>query len=145
MELISSQGATLTWGGITFSVTSVQVNFASGNEIEITSMSSRTVSDKENTGKMFIERDWDAAFNGENSAEISIEFFAEKWIVIDKPFELIGLKRNFELVLPENDQGEGRGLVLGGGSKEAVLTQISLGVSIGEYVTGNATFRPSGD
>jgi hypothetical protein len=141
VKLISSQGTQFKWGPIEFLVTSLVVNSGSSSEIDITSMSSRKIADKENTGKFFIERDWDSAFS--SAAELSIEFFAEDWINDGETMELVGLKRNLTMSFPADDQGKGRGFSLTG--KKAVLTQISLNASTAEFVTGSATFRLSGD
>lgn len=144
MNLISGQGTTFRWNGIDFLATSVNISAGgSAAEIDITSMSSALVADRDNTGKFLVQRDWDSAFAGENDAEVSIEFFAEQWINTGNPFELVGLKRPLDLAFPSNDLGAGRGFAITG--KKAVLTQMSLGVATAEYVTGNATFRLSGD
>ena len=63
--MISGQGTQFTWGTTTFLLTSVSVQIGGQGEIDITSMSSTTVQDPENTGKWLISRDVDAAFAGE--------------------------------------------------------------------------------
>jgi hypothetical protein len=139
--MISGQGTKFTWGTTTFLLTSVSVQIGGqGGEIDITSMSSKTVQDTENTGKWFIYRDMDVAFIGEGDIELSVEFLAEDWIKDAKG--MVGLKRDLVMSFPKNDKGEGEGFSL---RSKAVLRQMSLGVSAGEFVAGSATFRLSGD
>lgn len=144
-KLISGQGSIFKWNKIDFWVTAIQISIDSGSLIDITSMSSRKIPDPENTGREFIEPDWDLAFSGESLAEVSIDFFAEQWLNTENPLDMIGFKRPFELSFPADDTGKGKGFSLGGGTKKAVLKQVSLGVSAGEFVTGSATFRLTGD
>jgi hypothetical protein len=142
IELISGQGTQFSWGTASFLLTRVSLQAATGGEIDITSMSSRVRNDEENTGKRFVRRDIDVAFDGEGEVEISVEFLAEKWLNGINPGSIVGLKRDLTLTLPADDQGEGEGLQV---ASKAVLTQISLGVGTGEFVSGSATFRLSGD
>jgi hypothetical protein len=144
MKLVSGQGSTFRWGVYEFLVTSIDISVGgAANEIDITSMSSKKVPDEDNTGKFLIERDWDTAFAGANDAEVQIDFFAEQWIGKTNPLDLVGLKRDLRMTFPADEQGRGEGFSLG--ERKAVLTQMSLGVSTGEFVTGSATFRLSGD
>lgn len=144
-NLISGQGSVITWNKIDFLTTAIQVTIDSGSLIDITSMSSRKVIDPENTGKEYIQPNWDLAFSGDSLAEISIDFFLQEWGTKTNPVNLVGLNRDFVMSFPENEKGERKGFELGGGTKKAVLKQISLGVSTGEFVTGSATFRLTGD
>jgi hypothetical protein len=140
MSAISGQGTKFTWGTSTFLLTSVSVQIGGQGDIDITSMSSKTVQDDENTGKWLVHRDVDVAFAGEADVELSVEFLAEAWIKDAK--EMVGRKRNLVMSFPADDEGEGEGFSL---SSKAVLRQMSLGVSTGEFVAGSATFRLSGD
>ena len=144
MNLISGQGTKFTWGTAEFLLSSVswQSGSGGGNEIDITSMSSVVVPDDQNTGKMLVKRDVDSAFSGEGDVSLSVEFFLEPWMVTSKTHTAVGLKRPLRLVLPADDRGQGEGLKI---ESKAVLTQMSLGVSVGEYVSGSATFKLSGD
>lgn len=139
--VISGQGTKFSWGTSTFLLTSISVQIGGqGGEIDITSMSSKTVQDADNTGKWLVHRDIDTAFAGEADVELSVEFLAEKWI--KSAPSMVGRKRDLVLSLPDNDKGQGQGFSL---SSKAVLRQMSLGVSTGEFVAGSATFRLSGD
>jgi len=139
--MISGQGTQFTWGTTTFLLTSVSVQIGGqGGEIDITSMSSKTVQDPENTGKWLIIRDGDAAFAGEGDIELSVEFMAGTWAAGAQT--MVGRKKDLKMSFPSNDKGEGQGFSL---ISKAVLRQMSLGASTGEYVAGSATFRLSGD
>jgi hypothetical protein len=143
MNLVSGHGTTCTWGTANFLLTSVSVQFGSGggNEIDMTSMSSVTIVDPENTGVRLVKRDIDSAFDGEGDVSLSIDFFLEPWMVTSKTTSAVGLKKNLELKFPADDGGRGVGLTV---RSKAVLTQMSLGVGAGEFVSGSATFRLSG-
>jgi hypothetical protein len=144
MNLVSGQGTKFTWGTAEFLLTSVswQSGSGGGNEIDITSMSSKTRLDPENTGKRLVTRDVDSAFDGEGDVSLSIDFFLEPWMVAEKTTGAVGLKRDLKLTFPADDLGRGVGLKI---ESKAVLTQMSLGVSAGEFVSGSATFKLSGD
>jgi len=105
-------------------------------------MSSKVRQDTENTNKYLVKRDIDSCFDGEGEVEISVEFFAEEWINSINPGGLVGLKRDLTLKFPIDDRGQGVGLTV---ASKAILTQMSLGVSTGEFVSGSATFKLSGD
>jgi len=145
MTLVSSGGSTLTWGTASFMLTSfsVQSGGTGGNEMEITSMSSKVKQDPDNTDKWLVRRDFDAAFDGEGDISLSVDFLLEPWMVTTKTaIAAVGLKKDISLILPADELGQGAGFQVVG---KAILTQMSLGASVGEYVSGNATFRVSGD
>ncbi|NBX24042.1 MAG: hypothetical protein EBR52_08050 [Microbacteriaceae bacterium] len=144
MNPVSGHGTTCTWGTATFLLTSVSVQSGSGggNEIDMTSMSSMTRVDPDNTGKRLVKRDIDSAFDGEGDVSLSIDFFLEPWMVTSKTTSAVGLKKQLRLIFPANDRGLGEGFKI---ESKAVLTQMSLGVGVGEFVSGSATFRLSGD
>lgn len=142
MALITSHGASLTWGGNTFQVTSLQVSASAGSEIDITSMSSEVVSDPEDDSRKMIVPDYDTAVSARYGSEMSIEFFASRDITATNYLDVVGSNRSFTLTIPS-----GEGATLGGGmsiSKQAILTSMSLGAATGEFVKGSASFRVTG-
>jgi hypothetical protein len=143
LELISPQGAVINWGGDELQVTSITVSMES-SEIDITSMSSTERQDPQNTFKKFLVRDYDFCFTG--GAEISVEFIAGKFINRADLLDSVGRERPLLVQFPGNDKGEGLGLGVGLTiDRRAALSRLSLGASVGEFVTGSATFRLSGD
>lgn len=143
MNIVSGHGTRFSWGTANFLLTSVswQSGSGGGNEIDITSMSSKVVLDTENTGRKLVTRDVDAALSGEGDITLSIEFFLEEWMVDAKTHFAVGMKKDLSLTLPRDDRGLGNGLKI---ASKAVLTQMSLGVSVGEFVSGSAAFKLSG-
>lgn len=145
MSLISGQGTRFYWGTAEFLLTSVswQAGSGGGNEIDITSMSSTVIQDSLNSGKNLIKRDIDSAYSGAGDVSLSVEFLLDSDMVVQgNSHEAVGLKRDLRLDVPADDRGTGVGLSI---RSKAVLTQMSLGVSTGEFVSGSATFKLSGD
>ena len=139
MPYISSHGATLTWGTFTFQITSLQVAANAGSEIDITSMSSEVVSDPANNNRKMVVPDFDTASSARYGSEISVEFYAGLGITAANYFDVVGSKRAFTLTLPGESTGTSLSI-----NKMAILTQMQLGATTGEYVKGSATFRVTG-
>jgi hypothetical protein len=142
MPYVSSHGATFTWGTQAFQITSLQVNATSGNEIDITSMSSEVVADFGTPDHKMIVPDYDAVVSARYASDLSIEFYASIDLTAANYFDMIGRKRGFVVKFPGNDLGQGQGLAI---NKKAILTQMQLGATTGEYVKGSATFRVTGN
>lgn len=145
MKLITGQGTQFKWGTTSLSLTSLSVS-AGGveNEIDITSMSSKVTEDEEKPEQKYITKDTDTCYAGESNCEIQVEFFAEEFINNGNVLELVGKKRDLLLILPNNDGGQptAAGYTV---AQTAVLTQMALNASTGEFVRGSATFRLSGN
>lgn len=136
--MISGHGTQFTWGTVTFSLTSVSIS-SSADEVEITSMSSYVRTDPLNTNSKRVVRDYDSGSAGDTT--INVEFVAGPWINTLLVNDWVGQRRDLFFRFPANDLGQGTGF---GGTAPAVLTQISLGASTGDYVRGSAVFRLSG-
>jgi hypothetical protein len=141
MPYVSAHGATFTWGTFTFQITSLQVAANAGSEIDITSMSSEVVSDPANSNRKMIVPDYDTAMSARYGSDFSIEFYASPDLTATNYFDVVGSKRAFTFKLPSNELGTGVGLSI---QKTAILTQMQLGATTGEYVKGSATFRVTG-
>jgi hypothetical protein len=141
MPYISPQGATFTWGTFTFQIASLQVSANAGSEIDITSMSSEVVSDPSNSDRKMIVPDYDTSVSARYGSDFSIEFYASPNLTATHYFDVVGSKRAFWLRFPSNELGQGVGLSI---QKTAILTQMQLGATTGEYVKGSATFRVTG-
>jgi hypothetical protein len=146
MGLITGADVTFSWGTVTFALTSLSVDITASGEVDITSMSSITYNDPENTGKKFIHKDFDCPIS---ECEIRIDFFAEDSLINGQnPNKWVGLKKNLTVGFQPND---GSVKFLSGGpspfhlNSMAVLTNFSLTDSVGEFVRGSATFRLSED
>jgi hypothetical protein len=140
MSLITPHGATIRWGTANIEVTSVSLS-GSAEEIDITSMSSRTRQDPQNSSRWFITRDYDVGFNGA-VPDVSVEFFARAGGI---SLMDVGSKRTFFAQFFQEPVGNFAGpLAFEISGVEAILTQLQLTGSAGEYVRGSATFKLSG-
>ena len=145
MNPVTGQGTRFAWGTAQYTLTAVslQSGGGGGSEIDITSMSSKVVTDGDNTNKKFVTRDVDSAFAGAGDVSLSVDFLLDSKIATTQVHSAVGLKRQLVLTLPSSDAAAfAPGIKI---ESSAVLTQLSLGVSTGEYVSGSATFRLSGD
>lgn len=106
----------------------------------MTSMSSRVRPDPENTNRKLITRDYDTFSDDGQIPDVSVEFFAASSGI---SLSDVGSKRNFtaEFYAPGVIVGTP---ILRVPSVSAILTQVQLTGSAGEYVRGSATFKLSG-
>jgi hypothetical protein len=128
---------------MTFHVTSLQVNAQSGGEIDISSMSSEVVSDPANTRHKMVVPDFDTGVSARYGSDVSIEFFAGAEITATNYFDVIGSKRNLTIRLPKSES-ETASFGFQILARTALLTQMTLSGSVGEYIKGSATFKMSG-
>ena len=128
---------------MTLHVTDLQVSAQSGGEIDITSMSSEVVADPANSRHKLVVPDYDSAISARYGTEVQMEFFAGAEITATNYFDVIGSKRNLTVKFPRSvDQTATVGFQIL--ERTAILTQMTLGASAGEYIKGSATFRISG-
>jgi hypothetical protein len=140
MSLITPHGATIRWGTTDINAVSISLSADVGGEIEITSMSSKVRADPQNTNRRLITKDYDACFDGGNVPAVSVEFFAGTSGI---SLSDVGSSRLFNVSFLRADNTAG-GPALQIPQCSAVLTQVQLTGSAGEYVRGSATFKLSG-
>jgi hypothetical protein len=128
---------------MTLHVTDLQVNAQSGGEIDITSMSSEVISDPANSRHKMVVPDYDTGISARYGTEVQMEFFAGAEITATNFFDNVGSKRLLKIQMPKsiNETGAVGFQIL---DRTAILTQMSLGGSVGALVKGSATFRISG-
>lgn len=111
----------------------------------MTSMSSEVVTDPSNSRHKLIVPDYDSAISARYGTEVQMEFYAGTEITATNYFDVIGSKRLLTVKLPKsanaNDTATVGFQIL---ERTAILSQMTLGASAGEYVKGSATFRISG-
>lgn len=139
---ITPHGLTFSWGTTEFHLTSIQVNAQAGSEIDITSMSSEVVSDSQNFRHKKVVPDFDTSISARYGTDIQIEFFAGDQLTVTNFFDCLGSKRLMGLSIPRNADVTSTSIRIL--TKTAILTQLTYSGSVGQYVTGNATFRVSG-
>jgi len=142
-SFVTPHGGTFTWGTVTLHVTALQVNAQSGGEIDITSMSSEVISDPANSRHKLVVPDYDTGISARYGTDVQMEFLAGAEITATNFFDVVGSKRLLTIKLPKNiDETATVGFQIL--DRTAILTQMSLGLSVGEMVQGSATFRISG-
>lgn len=112
-------------------------------------MSSEVVTDPENSRRKLIVPDFDAAVSARYGTEVSVEFLAGVEVAAENFLDVVGSKRLLTVSLPRDESGS---TVLIGGtpqggfriSKNAIMTQLTLTASTGDFVKGSATFRITG-
>jgi len=161
VDLITSQGAKFTWGGIEFYATSISVRWFASDDIDISSMASDVMVDADNTSAKYVIKDRDCSMV---EAELSIDFFARGAVFNGmKIYGFVGQSKDLKFSLPRKLKPEQDGYNPFEGLthdtdpgqadpsnpqfrflKRAILKNINLDVSPGEYVKGNAAFVLSG-
>lgn len=144
MSFVSSHGSRIRWGTTDLNVTAISFSAGSGGEIDITSMESSVRPDPQNSNRKLIARDYDSCFDDGNRPDVSIEFFAG---TVGFSLADVGSKRSFsaQFYPPGVSSiigGDGPPINITGVS--AVLTQLQLSGTAGEYVRGSATFKLTG-
>lgn len=122
----SSHGITLSWGTTNIGVTSMQYSRSAAAEIDTTGFTNTINQDPDNTDRKYIVRSVDYAVV--DPGELSCEFygpggFNENFLGIKRVLSLTGLTT--------------------GPSTQAVLTQISTQLAVGDLIKGSCTFRLS--
>lgn len=140
MSLITPHNSVISWGTTTLDVTSISLSASSGGEVDMTSMSSKVRSDPQNTNRKLITRDYDTFSDDGQIPDVSVEFFAKTPGI---SLSDVGSKRDFsaQFYAPNVIIGTP---VLSVPNVSAILTQVQLTGSAGEYVRGSATFKLSG-
>lgn len=142
MPYITAHPTTFTWGTTSFQIVSVQVSASAGSEVDMTSMSSEVVQDPANTTRYMVVPDYETGRSARYGSEISVEFYADPQITVTNYFDMIGSKRGFTFQLPGGETTAATTFMTI--QRTAILTEMQLGASNGEYVRGSATFRVSG-
>lgn len=144
-EAVAASGISITWGTTEIIATSVSYNRQAQGEIDITSMESVTLQDKQNSSRYLIKKSIEFAVI--DHGELNIEFVGPGGFNETH----IGLKNAMKIT------GSGRGFTIGPGGRstigspaenfptgvQAFLTALSVQASAGELVRGNCTFRLS--
>lgn len=146
MAIVTSQGVSFSWGstsgGLSLEPTSIVINAAVQDTIDITSMASGVRYDEDNSQKPFVIRDIDSAFAANAGFEVSVDFFASKQTMLGKPLWQVGKMRKLRVgwADPESPVGSEFSYI----DEWAILKTISYTSSVGEMVSGSATFVTSG-
>ena len=149
-DLVSSQGVTFTWRNTAFTATSVQYKSDAAAEYDITAMSvgsvlTGIVSDPENTNIVRIAKSYDYAVI--ERGEITVDFFSNT-----AAFGLtacVGFPGSLSFKQTQEDTGNPFYSQIGGQTElfnittRAYLTSFSFGARVGEYISGNCTFKLS--
>jgi hypothetical protein len=142
MNLVTPQGATVSWGTTRLDVISVSLSAEAGSEIEMTSMSSKVRQDPNNFRRNLITRDYDVCFDGGRAPSVSFEFLAGT--AADSGISLMDVGSVRDLQIAMTYAGNTNNLAINITKVTAFLTQVQLTGSAGEYVRGSATFKLSG-
>jgi hypothetical protein len=147
-DLVSSQGVTFSWKDVDFTATSIQYKMDAAAEYDMTSMSSPVVSlDTANTNAVRVVKSYDYAVV--DRGEVTMDFFANT-----NCFSLtaaVGHDGTLTLRQTEPDTSNPFYSQLGGQvtvfeiTSNAFLTSFSFAAQVGSYITGNCTFKLSGD
>lgn len=130
-EPLHAHNATCMWGTTSFQVTSFSLESnADSQDIDITSMSSVVRPDPNNTDRFLISRDFDSCFSSDGNLELKIEFIADS--DVGDPWSCIGNKRGL------NFQSSGFNL-----NQESILSSVSAGGAVGEFIKCSAVFKLS--
>lgn len=145
-EAVAAQGITIKWGTTEIIATSVSYNRQAQGEIDITSMESAVLTDKDNTNRRTVKKSIEFAVV--DHGELNVEFvgpggFNDTHIGLKKKIAITASGTGFSI------SGSGERTTLGSpaenfpNDKYAFLTAISVQASAGELVRGNCTFRLS--
>lgn len=136
MEPLHGQGAICKWGTTEFHITSFSFENSVGNDIDITSMSSTVSVDPDNTDRHFIAQDFDACFSGQGGGEFKIDFiWAQATVTID-PWSCVGFKRTLDVKAGVSSTGTNFSFLT-----TAILSNIVMSASTGDYLKGSAVFK----
>ena len=142
---VQSQGVSFSWGsasgGLEIEPTSIVVNAAVADAIDVTSMASAVRYDEDNSLKPFVVRDTDSAFAANAGFEVSVDFFASRNFMTQRPLWQVGKMRRLRVGWPDPDSPSQELSYL---EEWAILKGISFSSAVGEFVTGQATFVTSG-
>lgn len=126
VDVLASHGLTATWGATSFAPTSLQHSTSASGEIDITGMDSSVLTDQNWSSRKLVYKSTE--YSVVDPGEVQMEFIA-----------------NADAILLVNDIGRKRELSFGNDSFtvtwNAILTQFSTQMQIGEYVRGNCTFK----
>lgn len=149
MTRITSQGTVVVWAGVELEATSVTYSASAGDEIDITSLASSVRTDPSNSLRKFVTREYDSCFAGE-AAELSVEFFAAAGANLA---DLVGHKRGLSVSMPNSETGASVTTITNqpsspanafAWSRDAILANLQITATTGEYVRGTTTFRMTG-
>lgn len=123
---LSSHDLECTWGGTSFRVTSLQYSRSAAAEIDITGMDSTAIADP-------------------NWSSRRLVFKSTEYSVIDPGDVQLEFVANSNAMLLANRIGHKDTLSFGnsgfGVTVNAILTQFSSQMQVGEFVKGNCTFK----
>lgn len=143
---VTSQGVSFSWGsasgGLSVEPTSISVDAAVQDTIDITSMASGVRYDEDNSEKPFVIRDIDSAFAANAGYEVSVEFFVTRNMMTERPLWQVGKMRKLRVGWSDPDSSSGTELSYL--DEWAVLKTINFSSTAGEFVSGQATFVTSG-
>ena len=139
---VSSHGIRFSWGDRTMTATSVQFQQAAAAEYDVTSFSSRTVADSGNTCHFLVVKEYDYAVV--EPGEVSVEFLANTGVFAMTSDVGFSKLATFEHVSETQNGLLSQSSVTFRITATAFLTTISLNAQVGQYISGNCTFRLSG-
>jgi hypothetical protein len=143
---VTSQGVSFSWGsasgGLSIEPTSISVDASVQDTIDITSMASGVRYDEDNSDKPFVIRDIDSAFAANAGYEVSVEFYASRATMTQRPLWQVGKMRKLRVGWADPDSSSGAELAHL--DEWAVLKTINWTSTVGEFVSGSATFVVSG-
>ncbi len=140
-EPVSSQGVSCSWGDVTMTATSVQFQQAAAAEYDITGFDARITADPGNTCHFLVTKSVDYAVI--EPGELNVDFIAN--------MSALGLTSKIGLsklvTFKQQPSSGGSALIQSAPSfnitATAFLTSISLNAQVGQFITGNCTFKLS--
>jgi hypothetical protein len=140
MEYLSGHGATLTWGTHSLNVTSVSVSAVGGSEIDMTSMSSGVTSDPYVTSRKLVVQDFDTYVSAKLGSELTVEFLCGTQMADPVNLTMVGSRRPLTFRL-QTSPVTAQTII---SSATALMTQLQMSGSVGEYMRGSVSFKISG-
>ena len=125
---LASQGISCTWGLTSFAVTSLQYSASASAEMDVTGMDAGVVADPNWSDRKLVYKSTE--YGVVDPGEVQIEFFANVSAMLLA--NEIGRKR----LLSFSDENNAISVTW-----NAILTQFSAQMQLGEYVKGNCTFK----
>ena len=142
MDFLSGHGASVMWGTHTLTLTSLSVSASPSSEIDITSMSSEVVSDPYESSHKLVVQDYDTFASAKYGTEFSVEFYAGTAFASSHSLSMVGSRRNLSLKFNVSTGAASYQTYID--NRTALMTQMQITGSVGEYVRGSATFKLSG-
>ena len=130
---LSSQGLSCKWGLTSFLVTSLQYSTSASAEMDVTGMDAGVVADPNWSDRKLVYKSTEYAVV--DPGEVQIEFIANPSAVLLA--NEVGRKRELTFEKSDDEQDPGAFSV----TWNAILTQFSTQMQLGEYVRGNCTFK----